>query len=294
MSTIIADIVESPTTISPILGNNNEAQVLAALNVIFRGGGDLDTLNSYNISSVSYDPTPRTSGGTGRTTITFQNNLPNTNYNAFITGGGANFNPIRIVVPYIAPLEDTSGQIKSTSIFEFDVGTVSSQTAPDTPNVFNRFIYGTTAYELDPSKYTLANYYYGRSIMTILRVDDIVSSTLSYPVVQNSAAVTFPSPSAYADIRRTASTTVDVPAGKNISSVSITLTTLTINFSIQFSNNNYYYYIADMGYGSLFGATVGRFVETSKSIGSITFQRRQFTTFNIGIIELHFQEKVNQ
>jgi len=116
--------------------------------------------------------------------------------------------------------------------------------------------------------------------MTILRVDDIVSSTLSYPVVQNSAAVTFPSPSAYADIRRTASTTVDVPAGKNISSVSITLTTLTINFSIQFSNNNYYYYIADMGYGSLNGASIGRFVETSKSIGSITFQRRQFVTFN--------------
>lgn len=115
--------------------------------------------------------------------------------------------------------------------------------------------------------------------MTILRVDDIVSSTLSYPVVQNSAAVTFPSPSAYADIRRTASTTVDVPAGKNISSVSITLTTLTINFSIQFSNNNYYYYIADMGYGSLNGASIGRFVETSKSIGSITFERRAFTTF---------------
>ena len=148
MSTIIADIVESPTTISPILGNNNEAQVLAALNVIFRGGGDLDTLNSYNISSVSYDPTPRTSGGTGRTTITFQNNLPNTNYNAFITGGGASFNPIRIVAPYIAPLEDTSGQIRSTSIFEFDVGTVSSQTAPDTPFLGDRFIYGTTAYEL--------------------------------------------------------------------------------------------------------------------------------------------------
>ena len=115
--------------------------------------------------------------------------------------------------------------------------------------------------------------------MTILRVDDIVSSTLSYPVVQNSAAVTFPSPSAYADIRRTTTTAVDVPAGKNISSVSITLTTLTINFSIQFSNNNYYYYIADMGYGSLFGATLGRFVETLKSTGSITFQRRQFTTF---------------
>jgi len=116
--------------------------------------------------------------------------------------------------------------------------------------------------------------------MTILRVDDIVSSTLSYPVVQNSGAVTFPSPSAYADIRRTGSTTVNLAAGKNISSVSITLTTLTINFSIQFSNNNYYYYIADMGYGSLNGASIGRFVETSKSIGSITFQRRAFTTFN--------------
>lgn len=147
MSTIIADIVESPTTISPILGNNNEAQVLAALNVVFEGGGNLDILNSYNIDSVSYDPTPRTSGGTGRATITFQNNLPNTNYNAFITGGGANFNPIRIVVPYIAPFEDTSGQIKSTSIFEFDVGTEVEQTATNTPNVFNRFIYGTTAYE---------------------------------------------------------------------------------------------------------------------------------------------------
>lgn len=116
--------------------------------------------------------------------------------------------------------------------------------------------------------------------MTILRVDDIVSSTLSYPVVQNSAAVTFPSPSAYADIRRTTATAVNLEAGKNISSVSITLTTLTINFSIQFSNNNYYYYIADMGYGSLNGTTIGRFVETSKSIGSITFERRNFVTFN--------------
>ena len=115
--------------------------------------------------------------------------------------------------------------------------------------------------------------------MTILRVDDIVSSTLSYPVVQNSAAVTFPSPSAYADIRCTGPIDANLAAGKNISSVSISLTQLTINFSIQFSNINYYYYIADMGYGSLFGATLGRFVETFKSIGGITFSRRQFTTF---------------
>ena len=147
MSTIIADIVESPTTSSPILGSNNEAQVLAALNVVFEGGGALLILNSYNILSVSYDSTPRTSGGTGRARIIFQNDLPNANYNAFITGGGANFNPIRIVVPYIAPLEDTSGQIRSTSIFEFDVGTVVSQTAANTPLLVDRFIYGTIAYE---------------------------------------------------------------------------------------------------------------------------------------------------